>query len=89
MRILPKRCHADMDLHYDCLGCIAMAILYTERAIKKAAKGSHVRDEIAMSQEIQGLYFLFDGLCQFCGGTSEQCPDYECQKEYDEFPSLQ
>lgn len=78
MRTPSKRCHEEPN--GNCLGCIAMAIIYTERAIKEAANAGHVRDEIAMSQEIQGLYFLFDGLCGFCGGTLKQCPNYDCQE---------
>ena len=80
MRTPAKRCHEDMDFHDDCLGCIAMAIIYTKRAIKEAAKSGDVRGEVAMSQEIQGLYFLLDGLCPYCGGTLEECPNYDCQE---------
>lgn len=81
MRTAATRCHEIPN--GDCLGCIAMAILYTERAIKKADKGGDVHSATDMGQTIQSLYFEFDGLCPFCGGTPKECPNYECQKEYE------
>lgn len=60
-----------------------MAILYTERAIRKAEKDGDIRAATDMGQTIQSLYFEFDGLCPFCGGDDD-CPNYECQKEYDD-----
>lgn len=79
MREIPKRCHETPN--DKCLGCIAMAIVYTERAIRKAAQEGDVRSETDMAQTVQGLYFEFDGLCGFCGGNENECADYNCQEE--------